>query len=267
MMKRRMAVIAPRVAAAFVLLWAISFSGQNSLSPVTRYFGATDGSAGVAVGDSYFVGATDENNVLRLYSATDGFESFTLLDLDFEFPPNKKGKLREYDLEGATRIGSLIYFIGSHGRNGDGEMREQRQVLFAAKVTGCGENTKLVELVNNMPYKRLLTDLQGDEALSNLKLSDAIGEKKSDPTKAPETARSAKHRINLCRSRETPDRFSKPIWALTSSDTIPLSCARRRQGSVTISKRSTSRSVRRHGEPIFSPFARILFPGTPQIEG
>jgi hypothetical protein len=57
-------------------------------------------------------------------------------------------------------------------------------VLFAAKVTGDGENTKL-ELVNNVPYKRLLTDLQGDETLSNLKLSDAIGEKKSDPTKAP----------------------------------------------------------------------------------
>ena len=184
MMKRKMAVIASRVAAAFVLSCAISFGGQNRLSPVTRYFGATDGSAGVAVGDSYFVGATDENNVLRLYSATDGSESFTLLDPDFEFPPNKKAKLREYDLEGATRIGSLIYFMGSHGRNGDGEVREERQVLFAAKVSNDGENTKL-ELVNNVPYKRLLTDLQGDEALSNLKLSDAIGEKKSDPMKAP----------------------------------------------------------------------------------
>jgi hypothetical protein len=184
MIKHRMLVVVFRVAAAFVLSCAMSVGGQSSLSPVTRYFGATDGSAGVAVGDSYFVGATDENNVLRLYSATDGFKSRSLLDPDFGFPPNKKGKLREYDLEGATRIGSLIYFIGSHGRNGAGEVREERQVLFAAKVTGDGENTKL-ELVNNVPYKRLLTDLQGDETLSNLKLSDAIGEKKSDPTKAP----------------------------------------------------------------------------------
>jgi len=184
MMKRRVAVVASRVAAAFVLSCAICSAGQNSLSPVTKYFGATDGSAGVAVGDSNFVGATDENNVLRLYSATDGSKSRSLLDPDFGFPPNKKGRLREYDLEGATLIGSLIYFIGSHGRNGDGEVREERQVLFAVKVSGAGEDTKL-DLVNNLPYKRLLTDLQGDEALANLKLSDAIGEKKSDPTKAP----------------------------------------------------------------------------------
>ena len=62
-MKRKMAVIASRVAAAFVLSCAISFGGQNRLSPVTRYFGATDGSAGVAVGEFSVVGRSDFLNV------------------------------------------------------------------------------------------------------------------------------------------------------------------------------------------------------------
>ena len=176
--------IAFRAAPAIFLSCATTFGAEYSLSPVTMYHGATDGSAAVGVGDSYFMGATDENNILRLYSATDGVKSKSILSLDFGFPPNKKGKLREYDLEGATRIGNFIYWIGSHGRDGDGEMREERQVLFAAKVIGTGESATL-ELVSDQPYKGLLKDLQGDNTLSDLKLSDAIGEKKTDPTKAP----------------------------------------------------------------------------------
>ena len=107
-----------------------------------------------------------------------------LLPLNFGFPLSKKSKIREYGLEGAARIGDLIYWIGSHGRNSDGEICEERQVFFATKLSGSGENTSL-ELVDGGPYKNLLSDFKTDPVLAELKLGDAIGEKKPDPAKAP----------------------------------------------------------------------------------
>jgi hypothetical protein len=172
--------------AGFALLIScmISSGAEFSLSAVTKYQGAIDGSAAVSSGTDYFVSATDENNVLRLYSTTDGAKVKELLPLNFGFPLSKKGKIREYDLEGAARIGDLIYWIGSHGRNSDGEVCEERQVLFATKLSGSGENTTL-ELVDGGPYKNLLNNFKTDAVLADLKLGDAIGEKKTDPAKAP----------------------------------------------------------------------------------
>jgi hypothetical protein len=159
-------------------------AGKFSLSKPVLFEGAVDGSAAANVGDGFFVGATDENNVLRLYSTTDGAKVKELLPLKFGFPLSKNGKIREYDLEGAARIGDLIYWIGSHGRNSDGEVCEERQVVFATKLSGSGENTTL-ELVDGGPYKNLLSNFKADIVLADLKLGDAIGEKKIDPTKAP----------------------------------------------------------------------------------
>ena len=159
-------------------------AGEFSLGKQVLFEGAVDGSAGADVGDGFFVGATDENNVLRLYSTTDGAKAKELLSLNFGYPLSKKGKIREYDLEGAARIGDLIYWIGSHGRNSDGEVCEERQVLFATKLSGSGEDTTLT-LADGGPYKNLLSNFKTDAVLADLKLGDAIGEKKTDPTKAP----------------------------------------------------------------------------------
>jgi hypothetical protein len=172
--------------AGFALLIScmVSSGTEFSLSAATKYQGAVDASAAVSSGTDYFVSARDENNVLRLYSTTDGAKVKELLPLNFGFPLSEKGKIREYDLEGSARIGDLIYWIGSHGRNSDGEIREERQVLFATKLSGSGENTSL-ELVDGGPYKKLLSNFKTDAVLAELKLGDAIGEKKPDPAKAP----------------------------------------------------------------------------------
>jgi hypothetical protein len=87
-------------------------------------------------------------------------------------------------LEGAAQIGRLIYWTGSHGRDGGGERREERQVLFATELAGLGEKTTL-KLVNEVPYEGLLDRLQNDPALAKLHLADAFGTKKKDPTKGP----------------------------------------------------------------------------------
>jgi len=169
---------------ALLISCTVSSDAQFSLSAVTKYQGAVDCSAAVSSGTGYFVTATDEDNVLRLYSTTDGAKVKKLLPLDFGFPLSKKGKVREYDLEGAARIGDLIYWIGSHGRNSDGEVCEERQVVFATKLGASGENTTL-ELVDGGPYKDLLSNFKTDVALAELRLGDAVGEKKPDPAKAP----------------------------------------------------------------------------------
>ena len=177
--------------ATIALLLAITLSpyvavsaAEFSLSTPILFKCAVDGSAAANVGDGFFVGATDENNVLRLYSTTDGAKVKELLSLNFGFPLNKKGKIPECDLEGAARSGDLIYWIGSHGRNSDGEFCEATQVLFATKLSGSGENTTLA-LVDGGPYKNLLSNFKTDAVLAELKLGDAIGEKQLDLAKAP----------------------------------------------------------------------------------
>ena len=85
--------------ATIALLLAITLSpyiavsaAEFSLSAPILFKCAVDGSAAANVGDGFFVGATDENNVLRLYSTTDGAKVKELLSLNFGFPLNKKGQ-------------------------------------------------------------------------------------------------------------------------------------------------------------------------------
>ena len=147
-----------------------------SISKPIQHFGATDGSAAIACGGPYFVGATDENNVLRLYSVDEGSIGRALLDLNPLLgikPKMKDGKEKfdECDLEGAARIGDRIYWIGSHGANSEGKPKKERQVLFATKVIGSGEGTKLE--MTGTPYRNLLTDLVADHELDDFKLGEA----------------------------------------------------------------------------------------------
>jgi hypothetical protein len=47
-----------------------------------KHAGAQDGSAGIAIGQDHFIGASDENNVLRLYTSDDAEAGKELLDLN-----------------------------------------------------------------------------------------------------------------------------------------------------------------------------------------
>jgi hypothetical protein len=147
-----------------------------SISKPIQHFGASDGSAAIACGGQYFAGATDENNVLRLYSVDDGSIGLALLDLNPLLgikPKMKDGKEKfdECDLEGAAGIGDRIYWIGSHGANSEGGPKKERQVLLATKVIGSGEGTKLE--ITGKAYKNLLSDLLADHELDNFRLSEA----------------------------------------------------------------------------------------------
>jgi len=123
---------------------------------VTVYRGSCDASAAVRIGTgSQFITASDEDYVLRLYdSRHPGLPSFSL-DLSTFLEPNDSTK--EPDIEGAARIGDCVYWITSHGRDGDGVEQESRQRLFATSIALRGRMLTIEP--TGRPYKRLLGDL------------------------------------------------------------------------------------------------------------
>jgi len=166
--------------AAISLLFAIVFSccvtvfaGKFSLSKPVLFEGAADGSAAADVGDGFFVNATDEDNEFRLYDVKGGL-SARKLDVGVEAAVKSAlgvEKIQECDLEGAAKIGDLIFWIGSHGRNEAAKEKKERRVLFATKLTGVDKDAKL-EIIGKV-YTKLLDDLVNDPALVPFDLAKA----------------------------------------------------------------------------------------------
>ena len=147
---------------------------EFSLGEKVQFEGAVDGSAGADVGYGFFVGATDEDNTLRLYDVN-GEPCPKTLDVGVsEAVKCALGleKIKECDLEGAAKIGDLIFWIGSHGRNKDAEEKKERQVLFATKLRDIGKDAKL-EIAGKV-YTQLLDDLLKDPALEPFDLAKAV---------------------------------------------------------------------------------------------
>jgi hypothetical protein len=148
-------------------------AAEFSLGPRVLFEGAVDGSAGADVGGGFFVGASDEKNNFRLYNAKGGLPA-RKLDVGVETAVKSAlglEKIKECDLEGAAKIGDLIFWIGSHGRNEAAKEKKERQVLFATKLTGVGKDAKL-EIIGKV-YTKLLDDLVNDPALAPFDLGKA----------------------------------------------------------------------------------------------
>jgi uncharacterized protein DUF3616 len=146
---------------------------EFSLSAQVMFEGVVDGSAGADVGGEFFVGATDEDNKFRLYDVKGG-PSLKTLDVGIDAAVKSAlglEKIEECDLEGAAKIGDLIFWIGSHGRDKDTKEKKERQVLFATKLSGVGKNAKL-EIAGKV-YTQLIDDLLKDSALAPFDLAKA----------------------------------------------------------------------------------------------
>ena len=102
------------------------------------YFGASDASAAIDVGDGYVVVADDESQTLRLYER--GGNAYPVKEFDFA----RDSGFGEVDLESATRRGDTIYWLGSYGNSSSsGDARPERRTLFTTTVTGSGADTEL----------------------------------------------------------------------------------------------------------------------------
>jgi hypothetical protein len=131
-------------------------SGRFTLGPIQKHPGQQDGSAGVALDEKHFVAATDENNILRLYSTENEEPGKELIDLNTVLGfPKEEGEFKECDIEGATRFdANTIFWIGSHGRNKNGKVKESRRVFFA--TTAVPEGTPPQVSLKGSPCKSLM---------------------------------------------------------------------------------------------------------------
>jgi hypothetical protein len=133
------------------------------------YYGMSDASAAVALGNDAFVAADDENNILRIYKTnqTSGpvstFDLTSFIMADSTYP--------EADIEGATILGERIYWITSHGRNKDGKMRPTRYRLFATSVKKENETITLTPL--GIPCRTLIYDMIASNMTRGLRLDKA----------------------------------------------------------------------------------------------
>ncbi|MFJ9036503.1 hypothetical protein ACIRF8_07915 [Streptomyces sp. NPDC102406] len=132
------------------LHFAASAAVRNAAD--TRYFtGSSDASAAVDVGGGYVVVADDESNVLRLYNGS--VSGAPVRTWDFS---GALGVDKEVDIEGAARVGDLVYWTGSLGNNKDGEYKAARNTVFTTSVSGSGAATQLTYAHS---YKKLRDQL------------------------------------------------------------------------------------------------------------
>jgi hypothetical protein len=123
-----------------------SLTAAPTLTPDSvAYLDACDGSAAIALSSDTFVVAHDDDNVLRGYKVGTGAPLFTRpLETFLEAK-------KEVDIEGAARIGDIVYWIGSHGRDSKGNPEPTRLTFFATHI---GSQTTLEP--EGKPYRKLL---------------------------------------------------------------------------------------------------------------
>ncbi|MDX6232230.1 MAG: hypothetical protein QOH68_1214, partial [Nocardioidaceae bacterium] len=103
------------------------------------FYESSDLSSAVDVGNGYTLAASSEDSTLRLYKQNQSGRPVKTFDMGVDAPAgigNGGG-----DLEGMTRVGDILYVIGSHGNNSDGDLKPNRRVLFSAAITGSGAST------------------------------------------------------------------------------------------------------------------------------
>ncbi len=121
--------------------------------------GISDASSAMPIDASYMLVADDENQVLRIYSRSNSGAAIVQMDMNpflglADLYPD--GTPREVDLEGSTRVGNRIYWIGSHSHAQDAEVRTNRARIFATDISGNGTNS-ILTFVGRYDY--LKTDL------------------------------------------------------------------------------------------------------------
>ncbi len=148
----------------------IGFSFADSpTKKVLTYQGTTDASAAAAISKDMFIAADDENNILRVYNTNKGtlpihsYDLTDFLDIDLEHP--------EADIEGATSIANRIYWVTSHGRNKDGQLRPNRYRFFATTVEVQNEKVSINPI--GKPCKTLVHQMLKNETIRHLELDKA----------------------------------------------------------------------------------------------
>ncbi|ATB26772.1 DUF3616 domain-containing protein [Melittangium boletus] len=123
---------------------------------VVTFEGTCDASGAVELSDGRFLLGDDENNVLRVYDGHKGGAPLQTFDVSaaLGLPPGKK-QTPETDIEAATSLPPLAFWLTSHGRKSSGKEDANRVRFFATRQSEDGKSLQ----IEGKPYTRLLDDL------------------------------------------------------------------------------------------------------------
>jgi hypothetical protein len=153
----------------FLGLSLSAWARDPALVRPSLYTGMCDASGAVAVSSNLFIVASDEDNNLRLYRSDQAGAPIKKFDFDAFLDLSRKSP--EADLEGAAKIGSRAYWIGSHGRNSDGKNRPNRCRFFATDIQVTNGEVTLSAV--GQPCKTLLRDLISDPKFDQFQFAEA----------------------------------------------------------------------------------------------
>jgi hypothetical protein len=134
-----------------------------------QHQGICDASGAVALDDNRFIVANDEDNLLRAYSADESGKPLAIIDINDYFANNPEKE--EVDIEAATELNGLIYWITSHGRNKKKKRKPLRHQFFANKITNSGQ--PILEQVGTSYTQLVFKDMFKDERLKDYELKKA----------------------------------------------------------------------------------------------
>jgi hypothetical protein len=144
------------------------------------FTGMCDASGAVPLGGARFAVADDEDNVLRVYDAERGGAPVATIDVSAEILPVGVPGLSpndEADLEGATRIGNVAFWITSHARTKDGHRQPSRLRFFATTAPETGEGMRVLGSTD-----RLLDAMLAEPRFAHLGLAAAAALAPTAPT-------------------------------------------------------------------------------------
>ncbi len=162
-------------AAASVVIAFLGTSSAHQAPPpqkqkVVTFEGACDASGSVVLDSWSFIVGDDEDNVLRVYDGRTGGAPIKTLDVSpaLELPAGRK-RAPETDIEAATGVSPLSFWLTSHGRKSSGKLDASRFRFFATRSSADGTEMQL----EGKPYTRLLDDLLAAPQLTAFDLASA----------------------------------------------------------------------------------------------
>lgn len=151
-------------AVAVLLPALVAVDGQAV--EVVRYQGICEASAAAMLDDRRFVVADDNRNDLFVYAIDRPGPDGPPIALDpmLDTEKSKKGPPKKADLEAAARVGSRIYWMGSHSRDSEGKVEKSRWRFFSTPLAEKDGRTTVLP-PDRKPYRGLLDDLVADKRL------------------------------------------------------------------------------------------------------
>lgn len=179
----------------FLVAPPLSLAITSNDDPISIHQGICDASGVVDLGNGEFAVADDELNMLLIYKTGESGAPLYSVEISeflqvIKHPKSKRGKLgkskkkiapkiKEVDIEGATRVGDSVFWIASHGRQKSGKQASERMRIFATSIVRKDGETSLT--FRGEPYNRLLEDLLEDKRYSKFALLEASEKSPKSP--------------------------------------------------------------------------------------